>query len=359
MMTVLSEIDLIARGSSIALLLLWSWLLLRENRDALAARAAVAMAAAIICYVMPPSLRGPFLSMPWLAIDSGSVMAAPLFWLFAHLWFTDARAVGRRNWTILAAFAALTVTHLILIRATGQFSLPLWLLLRSCMIGFGIVGIMIAWRGRDNDLVEPRRRFRSTLIWIIGGFVVWVSLVEIPMVAGEWSLAIRTMTQVAIAVATLIATAALYTFAQPALFAARTGVMPLPTAEASEARSELAVRLAAHMQAERPYRSEGLAIAGLAAQLGEQEYRLRRIINGELGHRNFASFLNGYRLAEVKAALADVSQAEVPIITIALDAGFGSLGPFNRAFREAEGMTPSDYRAAMHKQCALGDSEID
>ena len=31
--------------------------------------------------------------------------------------------------------------------------------------------------------------------------------------------------------------------------------------------------------------------------------------------------------------------------TIALDAGFGSLGPFNRAFREAEGMTPSEYRA--------------
>jgi AraC-like DNA-binding protein len=35
----------------------------------------------------------------------------------------------------------------------------------------------------------------------------------------------------------------------------------------------------------------------------------------------------------------------IRIITIALDAGFGSLGPFNRAFREAEGMTPSAYRA--------------
>ena len=50
--------------------------------------------------------------------------------------------------------------------------------------------------------------------------------------------------------------------------------------------------------------------------------------------------------AEVKAALTDPSQKDVPILTIALDAGFGSLGPFNRAFREAEGMTPSEYRSS-------------
>ena len=64
-----------------------------------------------------------------------------------------------------------------------------------------------------------------------------------------------------------------------------------------------------------------------------------------MGHRNFVAVLNGFRLAEVKAALVDPTQEDVTIITIALDAGFGSLGRFNRAFREAEGMTPSEYRA--------------
>jgi AraC-like DNA-binding protein len=108
-----------------------------------------------------------------------------------------------------------------------------------------------------------------------------------------------------------------------------------------------------HMLAGRPYRAEGLTIAALVAQIGEQEYRLRRLINGELGYRNFVSFLNRYRLSEVRTALSDRTQSDVPIITIALDAGFGLLGPFNRAFREAEGMTPSDYRAAH-----LADSEI-
>ena len=70
------------------------------------------------------------------------------------------------------------------------------------------------------------------------------------------------------------------------------------------------------------------------------------MINRQLGHRNFAQYLNSWRLAEVKAALADPAQRAVPILTIALDAGFGSLGPFNRAFRDAEGCTPSAYRAA-------------
>ncbi len=72
-----------------------------------------------------------------------------------------------------------------------------------------------------------------------------------------------------------------------------------------------------------------------------------------MGYRNFTAFLNGFRLDEVRSALADPAQREVPILTIALDAGFGSLGPFNRAFRDAEGMTPSEYRATR-----LADSEI-
>jgi AraC-like DNA-binding protein len=68
------------------------------------------------------------------------------------------------------------------------------------------------------------------------------------------------------------------------------------------------------------------------------------VINGGLGHRNFNAFLNGYRIAEAKAALADPAQADVPVLTIAMDAGFNSLGPFNRAFKSETGLTPSEYR---------------
>ena len=34
------------------------------------------------------------------------------------------------------------------------------------------------------------------------------------------------------------------------------------------------------------------------------------------------------------------------MLTIALDLGYGSLGPFNRAFKEISGMTPTAWREA-------------
>ena len=90
--------------------------------------------------------------------------------------------------------------------------------------------------------------------------------------------------------------------------------------------------------------SLAVTIGTLATKLRIPEYRLRRLINQKLGYRNFNVFLNNHRIEEVKAALADPAQAEVPVITIAMDAGFASLCPFNRAFKATTGLTPTEYR---------------
>lgn len=74
------------------------------------------------------------------------------------------------------------------------------------------------------------------------------------------------------------------------------------------------------------------------------EHQLRALINGELGHRNFSAFLNAYRLTEAKRLLADPEQARRQVLQIALDVGFGSIAPFNRAFKEATGRTPTEFR---------------
>ena len=34
----------------------------------------------------------------------------------------------------------------------------------------------------------------------------------------------------------------------------------------------------------------------------------------------------------------------IPILTMALEVGFNSIAPFNRAFKSIEGVTPSEYR---------------
>jgi AraC-like DNA-binding protein len=103
-------------------------------------------------------------------------------------------------------------------------------------------------------------------------------------------------------------------------------------------------RLQQVMDDDAVWRREGLTIGDLASAVGLPEHRLRRLINDQLGHRNFASFVNQRRIAEARAILRDPGSAARNVASIAYDLGFGSLGPFNRAFREATGVTPTEYR---------------
>ena len=97
--------------------------------------------------------------------------------------------------------------------------------------------------------------------------------------------------------------------------------------------------------------------ANLAAQLAVPEYRLRRLINQRLGHRNFNAYVNGYRLAAARAALADPAQCALPILSIALESGFQSIGPFNRAFKADTGCTPSEFRQQHRADSGIGQPQ--
>jgi AraC-like DNA-binding protein len=121
-----------------------------------------------------------------------------------------------------------------------------------------------------------------------------------------------------------------------------------PRAGASPAGPDAALLAALRklIDHDKVYREPELSITSLAQKLDIPEYRLRRLINEQLGHRNFSAFVNGYRLTEAETALRDPAQVDVPILTVALDAGFGSIGPFNRAFKAHTGLTPSEYRRA-------------
>jgi AraC-like DNA-binding protein len=347
------QLDLMARGGTLALIALWSWLLFRDHRQALAAKLALAMNAAIICHVVA-SVPGPFgpISAIDIALDAGSSAVFATFWLFTRAWFEDEPRFGWRIWAIAAAPTLIVVIvdiyRLDEIPAASPFWFPL---LRAMWFALGISGLWIAWRGRADDLVEQRRVLRLRLAAAIGSLAIIVNIVEIAVFIFGAPISWRSVTQFGILLTTALLCASMFSVRQPDLF----GQVRKPDEDMPKAPSDdpLAARLRAHMASELPHRDEGMTIAKLAGQLGEQEYRLRRLINGQLGYRNFASFLSGYRLSEVKSALADPTQKEVPILTIALDAGFGSLGPFNRAFRDVEGMTPSAYRAQQ-----LIDSEI-
>lgn len=351
-MTLFASFDLMFRGAAIALFVLWTWLLVRDQRKVLAARIAVVMNVTIVAHILATVPMAVVPQPLRMMLDIASVTATGWFWLFTRAWFDDEKRIGPTSW---AALAIPVVCVSILYAAGFDWTPPVMaaaIVLRLSMIGFGLAGLWVAWKGRSDDLVEARRRIRWRLVATVGAFMLVVNVIEVLVQQEVLVQSARSVIEMLIALITLLFCAAMFGFDRDDLFGPPARTAP-HAAELDPAERDLVAKLREHMEREKAHRLDGLTIASLAAQLGEPEYRLRRAINGTLGHRNFAQFLNGYRLAEVREALADPAQREVPIITIALDAGFGSLGPFNRAFREAEGVTPSEWR-----KTALADSGI-
>ena len=88
-----------------------------------------------------------------------------------------------------------------------------------------------------------------------------------------------------------------------------------------------------------------LTIGELATQLTIPAHQLRQVINQELGFSNFSHYLNSYRIPYICEQLKDPSKQHIPVLTLALEAGYGSIAPFNRAFKTQIGVTPTQYRS--------------
>ena len=219
-------------------------------------------------------------------------------------------------------------------------------------VGFCFLGAALyrAWSSWDGDLVEPRRKLRWALVAYLVAYGLTIMLAEVYLL-GERPPAWLDLANAAAIDLTLLATLIFLVQSRPAamdtLFAPRT-IPPPPAANPPLPESgdePLLQRLQQLMEGQKLYREPGLSVGSLAQRVGVPEYLLRRLIHERLGHRNFAAFVNELRLREVAERLADAQLARRPILTLALEAGFGSIGPFNRAFRDRFGVTPTVYRA--------------
>ena len=277
---------------------------------------------------------GPFL---WIA-SLLSAAGAGSFWLFALSLFGERRFRCAR----LVPIALLTG-----IAAIG-WSLPrpaangVWIVhnaIEILLVGSALVGIGRSWR---DDLVEARRSLRGPFIAAVALYAVVLSLLEIAEALGH-APAWLGMAQAATLAALGVGGASVFLGVRPGLFDAPTrAVEP----EAIDPRGrQLLAKLDHEMRVRELWRQEGLRIGTLAAALDVPEHRLRRLINDGLGHRNFAEFLSAHRIAAAKRELADPRRAERTVSEIAFALGYASLGPFNRAFRESTGTTPSAFRA--------------
>ncbi len=121
------------------------------------------------------------------------------------------------------------------------------------------------------------------------------------------------------------------------------GGAPPPAPTEAPDWTTLATAVDMQMRAHAWHRDPDLTLARLASKLATNTWTLSRAINEGAGC-NFNDFVNGFRVDEVKAALADPDESR-PIMVIATDAGFAAKTSFNRAFRKLVGETPSTFRA--------------
>jgi AraC-like DNA-binding protein len=218
-------------------------------------------------------------------------------------------------------------------------------ILQTIFVGFAIYWTIANW---SVDLVEGRRRARALVVVVIGLNIIGSSLLLRVLI--DQNTIANYHTHLVLVAANLLIILFLLIFSKDEELRASLEPAPvraLPAASSaisSETVTALA-KLANLLEVEHIYRRPNLTLRDLADLVGLPEYRLRKLINEELGYQNFNAFLHDYRIREACQQLRDPEMRRIPILTIALSTGYQSVNTFNRGFREIMGMTPSVYRS--------------
>lgn len=317
---------------------------------------------AVFCGSLSLSMLRPWLadSEAWLlwACMIGGCATCNAYWLLARALFRGDEGVRMRHVWVATAIAALIAAYRVAERADGSsegaWTAALGGLLTLASSSVLVLAFLEAVRGWSADLPAMEKRLRIGFMAVFGGCVL------VGTVTGAWAevspgLAAQRPTVIAVCALSILV------FTQCALWLRRRHPWPRPVADdasrppadITDEERRLAAAVLRVLEAEALYREPELKVADLAQRLGCAEYRVSRAITQGLGERNFNRLVNRYRIAHARRLLADPAETR-SVLEICLDAGFASPGPFNRAFKEATGLTPSAWRAQTRARAGSG-----
>jgi AraC-like DNA-binding protein len=315
-------------------------------RDA-SARATVAFLVCCIAHaLMPPVLAG---GLPPTLVDLVAMLALLLpfsFWVLAKVHFEDEFRFGARH--LLALVAIVACGYVCWRGCTGRLapelvgpssSLVFRLLPRLLGIGLLVHAFLTIYVGRRSDLVVARLRLRTFVLFLSGTYILMELLGEALLLGSPAEPLADLVNASTMVVVVFFLTAACARIQPEALRP------PRLVSDAPVLDPRLADELRALVEREEVYRQEGLTIGALAERLHAHEYKVRQLINDQLGFRNFNAFLNHYRIKETQRLLADPAMKHLSVAEIAYQVGYRSLGPFNKAFKDATGLTPTEFRS--------------
>lgn len=335
-MTELAKLEVFLRGGAIATLLFCATVF--ASRGPLNRKdGSVAVLCLGLCAYM-------MVSSPSIGIEAGIV--------FTVLVAISAIVPVLVYWTALELFQdnpifarwQFVVCGLIIATAWLSFtSISLGAVRGICVIALFSHLVAVVILGHEDDLIETRRRFRRWFLLAVACFAIVITILE--ATGADRGLPVVFYLLHALVFWGLAAAFLLWAVRVDPTIWLISRKNALQNGEISPIQRALIGRINAAM-AEKLWEREGLTLSQMAQALDTQEHRLRSAINQGMGHRNFSSFINGYRIARAKELLSNPSLPERTVLSVAYDVGFASLGPFNRAFREATGQTPTEYRQA-------------
>lgn len=124
-------------------------------------------------------------------------------------------------------------------------------------------------------------------------------------------------------------------------------ILDEPTEEVINYEETMKRKLIQVMTKEKVFLNPELTLNELADKLEMKVSELSHFINSNL-NKNFNDFVNEYRVNEFKRLVsAQDVDSKATVIELAFDSGFNSKASFNRIFKEATGMTPSEYRKSL------------
>ncbi|HUG22618.1 AraC family transcriptional regulator [Piscinibacter sp.] len=349
----INELTLVLRGTAVGLAL--ALMLAGAGLPRRARLALLPMLACLVAYLVraAPQLRGsPIEAL--LPLSVGALLFPVAFWWLVRNAFEDRVDIP---WPVWLAAAVLLIAGLVSRPADADAA---WVdvafdgVQKLAAAAFVVAALWRLWQSGSEDLVAGRRALRGWLLAYIGLHGLAVLAVELSLRAGPPPAWLDALNVAAIALALAVSLALMVGYRAAAIETLFGAPSPSPVSDEkpkaaappeSAADEPSIARLHHLMAVDRLYHDPELSLTTLSQHLGLPEYRLRELINSQLGYRNFPAYVNDHRLREVEQKLADPAFDRRPILTLALEAGFGSIGPFNRAFRERHGMTPSAYRA--------------
>lgn len=276
--------------------------------------------------------------LPELAfiLSIASCVNCGLSWLLARELFSG-RATTKSSWpdgvviflfaaSLLLYFSDLSGLHRV---GVVGFISQIATLVSSTVL---VLPFFEAFDGFDRS--DPKeRRFR--LIYVAG----YASLLGTSLILAAPSLAgIEHLGQVICCVFGLIGAAAAVQYRKQSLC-----VGPQTRANGEET-VYLAERITSLLVKDRVFLNPEIKVHDLARSLGQPDYKVTRCITQQLGFQNFNQLINFYRIEEAKSLLSGRNHDDQSILSIAMQSGFGSIGPFNRAFKSRTNLTPRAYR---------------